>query len=162
MLLSSCRQASNPLTFTEAVRQADKVVLYEGLPHQLYESDSLEDERRTKPVKELNGYPFYQEPLTPTTSVAQRLSEILGDSATYQPFTGEKKCGGFHPDYVVEWHVGADRYRASLCFGCREVKLFGPGLEERHDLDKAAHKNLQELLKGYQKNRPAIKTQAKL
>jgi hypothetical protein len=141
----------------EAVRQAEKVALYEGLPHQMFESHLLEEERRTKAVQELNGYPFYQEPLTLTSGDAQRLSGILSEPATYQPFSGEKKCGGFHPDYAVEWHVGADRYRALLCFGCHEAKLFGPGLESRNDLNRAAYDELQELLKGYRKNRPATK-----
>jgi hypothetical protein len=53
--------------------------------------------------------------------------------------------------------VGWDRYRALLCFGCREVKLFGPGLESRNDLNRAAYDELQEFLKGYRKNRPAAK-----
>jgi hypothetical protein len=69
---------------------------------------------------------------------------------------GEKKCGGFHPDYAVEWSVGRDRYRALICFGCEEVKLFGPALESRNDLDRTAYKRLEELLKPYQKNRPAF------
>jgi hypothetical protein len=61
---SSASYANQAYPFTQAVRQADKVVLYEGLPHQMFESRALEQERRTKAVQDLNGYPFYQEPLT--------------------------------------------------------------------------------------------------
>jgi hypothetical protein len=150
LLASSCRQS-----FTEAVPQAEKVVLYEGLPHQNYESRLLEEERRTKAVQDLNGYPFYQEPLTFIDGDAKRVSKILQDSGSYLPFSGEKKCGGFHPDYAVEWHVGAERYRALLCFGCDEVKLFGPGLKSRHDMERDAFEELQQILKGYRKNRPS-------
>ena len=159
LLASCCSQANNPQTFTEAIQRADKVVLYEGLPHQLFESRLLEEERRTKEVQELNGYPFYQEPLALTGEDAKRLSEILGASATYEPFSGEKRCGGFHPDYAVEWQVGADRYRVLICFGCKEVKSFGSEPETRNDLDSAAHQQLLELLRGYRKNRPATKSQ---
>jgi hypothetical protein len=121
----------------------------------MYESQLREEERRTRAVQELHGYPFYQEPLALAGEDAKRLSEVLGASGAYRTFSGEKKCGGFHPDYAVEWQVGADRFRALICFGCHEVKLFGPELESRHDLDRAAYERLQELLKGYRKNRPA-------
>jgi hypothetical protein len=150
------RQADKVVPFTETVRQADKIAVYEGLPHQFFEPRALEKERRTKAVQDLNGYPFYQQPLTLDSTDAKRLSEILGDSATYKPFAGEKKCGGYHPDYAVEWSVSSDRYRALICFGCYEVKLFGPGLESHNDLDLDAYKRLKELLKPYQKNRPAF------
>ncbi len=109
LLASSCQQGNSPRSVTEVVQRAEKVVLYEGLPHQLYEGPSLENERQTKAVQELDGYTFYEEPLALAGDDTTRLSEILGDSKTYKPFTGEKKCGGFHPDYAVEWHIGADR-----------------------------------------------------
>jgi hypothetical protein len=153
------RKGNTLRAFTEAVRRADKVVLYEGLPHQLLEKRLLAEERRTSAVEELNGWPFYQEPLSLPARDAERLYGFLGDPATYLPFKGEKMCGGFHPDYAVEWHVGASRYRALLCFGCGEVMLFGPGLESRHELDKAAGEALVELLKGYRKHRPRPRLQ---
>jgi hypothetical protein len=145
--------------FTQAVRRADQVVLYEGLPHQFFEKQLLAQERRTRAVEELNGWPFYQEPLALPARDAERLSGFLGEPATYLPFKGEKLCGGFHPDYAVQWHVGASRYRALLCFGCGEVMLFGPGLESRNELDKAAGEALAELLKGYRKHRPGARLQ---
>lgn len=162
LLCFSCRQANNPKILTEAVRRADRVVLYEGLPHQMFESRLFEEERRRKTIQELNGYSFYQEPLALTAKDAKRLSEVLGESATYMPFAGEKLCGGFHPDYAAEWQVGQARYRALICFGCEEVKLLGPRLDSRNDLDHAAFGKLQELLKGYRKNRPAKKNLARI
>jgi len=154
-LALSCLQERNVWTFTKALRQADQTVLYEGLPHHLFEDDLMKEERRTKAVQELNGYVFYQEPLTLTTEDARRLSAILGKSTTYERFSGEKACGGFHPDYTVEWHAGKDRYRALICLGCHEVKLFGPGLQSRNNLDQVAYEKLDETLKRYRKNRPA-------
>jgi hypothetical protein len=156
LLSTSCRQKSTE-SFLEEIPRADKVVLYEGLPHPMFESRLLEKERQTKAVQELNGYPFYQEPLALTKEDAKHLSEILGNPATYQPFRGEKKCGGFHPDYAVEWQVSAGQYRALICFHCSEVKLFGLGFESRNEL--GASGTLQKLLKGYVKNRPAAKEQ---
>jgi hypothetical protein len=158
-LLAFFSLRTNPRAFAEAVRRADKVVLYEGLPHQLFGKRLLEEERRTKAVVEWGGYPFYQEPLELTARDAERLSEVLGDPQTYQPWKGERLCGGFHPDDAVEWHVGASRYRALICLGCGEFKLSGPWPWSRHDMEKATGEALLELLKGYRKHRPRAKPQ---
>jgi hypothetical protein len=115
-----------PRAFAEAVRRADKVVLSEGLPHQLFEKRLLEEERWTRAVVEWGGYPFYPEPLALTARDAERLSEVLGDPEAYQPWRGERLCGGVHPDHAVEWHVGGSPNRALICLGCGEFKLPGP------------------------------------
>jgi len=115
-LACSCTKKYVPEAFIEAVRRADSVVVLEGLPHHSYERELLEEERRSKKVQELNGYPFYEEPLTLTENDAQRLSKILGSWTTYKPFKSPAACGGFHPDYAVEWHVGSDCYRILICF----------------------------------------------
>ena len=147
----SCRENSNSPNTTGQVTPNSDVVVYEGMPHPMHESRAAKDERRKKAVRELNGYPFYQEPLTIKKEDANRLSEILNDPATYRPFSGEKKCGGFHPDFAVEWSVGADKFRALICFGCGEVKSFRPSGESRYDLVSGG---LSGVLKAYRKNRP--------
>jgi hypothetical protein len=52
--------------FGTAVASADAVVLLEGLPHQLFEGELMEAERRSKPVRTSHGYPFYEPPLVPS------------------------------------------------------------------------------------------------
>ncbi len=76
----------------------------------------------------------------------------MDSSATYKEFSGEKKCGGFHPDFAVEWQIGTAKYQALICFGCGEVKLFGPGYESRYDFHS---ETIEKILKKYNKNRPA-------
>ncbi|MFT3878950.1 MAG: hypothetical protein QM703_04730 [Gemmatales bacterium] len=132
---------TTPSTLAEAIRKADEVVIYVGLPHQLFEKHDLEEELRTKQVIEFYGYPFYQEPIVLTSSVINRLSEVFGDQKTYLPWSGPKLCGGFHPDYVVEWRVGWNCYRALICFGCDEVQL-GRWIWSRYDLAKDGDKAL--------------------
>src|SRR5262249_4918424 len=76
--------------FTDPVRRADRIVLYEGLPYQGYEERLFEQERRTKPLRELKAYPFYDEPLNLRDDDVTRLTEILGDPATFRRFTEGK------------------------------------------------------------------------
>src|SRR5262245_19676184 len=45
------------------IAKADKVSLYEGLPHQLYESELLRQELKSKETVIFNGFPFYAEAL---------------------------------------------------------------------------------------------------
>jgi hypothetical protein len=145
---------SSARAFASGITSAEAVTLFEGLPHGGFEGDKLESERRSKPVVELHGYSFYKELLDLRPEDAKRLTEILGDAEALKSFSGEKKCGGFHPDYAAEWKRGASSYQALICFGCNEVKLFGPDIESRHDLSDGANEKLEALLGGYRKNRP--------
>jgi hypothetical protein len=146
-------------TFVDVVRVADVSVVFEGLPHQGYEGDLLEKERRTKPVEELGGYPFYKEPLQLTDADAKRLSKVLSDSSTLRTWSGEKKCDGFHPDFAAAYQQGTSVIL--ICFGCQEAQVVGPLTSSRHDLDNKAYKELKNILSGYRKNRPASRWQQK-
>ena len=139
-----------PRIFASTALNAESTVVYEGLPHQTYERELLERERKTKNIRELHGYPFYREPLEVTQDDAQKLAAILGKSSTWRPFTGEKKCGGFHPDYAVEFNTGKHRFVVLLCFGCGEGKIFNVGSEWRFNMSLEP----REVLEAYQKNRP--------
>lgn len=136
--------------------KADKVILHEGLPHPLDERGLLESEKKTKKTVTIAGWPFYAEPLALKDRDAGKLTDLVGSEKTYAQFGGEKKCGGFHPDYAVEWRVGKDTYYALVCFGCSEMKVYGPAGGVRTDLGGRGEE-LGKLLKQYRKNRPAGK-----
>jgi len=85
-----------------AIRGADQLVLYEGLPHQTFEAEELE--------------------------------ALLADEKSFRQWRGEKKCGGFHPDYLAEWRSAEATYRFLICFGCQEVKVYGPNRSLRCDI----------------------------
>lgn len=158
MSCASCQQRNSPRSVSETIKQAEKIVLYQGLRRESSYLDLSEAEKQARPLHELNGYWFYQDPLSLTDNDLVRLLEILGNEATYRPFGGEKKCGGFHPDFAIEWQVGELVCRALLCFGCSEAKLFGPDRESRHDMPYAAKEKLEALLKPYKKKRPVATT----
>lgn len=136
-----------------AMKSSDTVIVYEGLPHQFYEAKALEQEKK-KPTVELGGFPFYREPLELNDSDRQTLKNLIGDPGSLKPFSGAKKCGGFHPDYAVEWVVGKDVYHYLICFGCWEAKVMGSRSEAMYDVAPNARERLKALLEPYRKNRP--------
>jgi hypothetical protein len=145
------------LTALGTAEKAD-VVLHEGLPHPFNEKKTFQAEKKKETI-ESGGELFYKEPLTlkpdDTTTVLARLL----DATSYAEFRGEKKCGGFHPDYEVVVINTADKseYRFQICFGCHEVKVYGPKDQAvRADLTKG-YDALAKVLKAYQKNRPESK-----
>src|SRR3954471_25095391 len=89
--------------FTNSIKVASGVRLFEGLPHQTWERDILTSELKTKKTVNLHGYPFYDATLPLRREDAEVLRGILADPGSYHPFRGEKLCGGFHPDYSVSW-----------------------------------------------------------
>ena len=139
------------------IRDAKLLMLHEGLPHP-FDEEALLNKEKSKPYEDLHGYAFYSELLSLTDDDTKRVSEMLGNPATYKQFRGEKKCGGFHPDYAVEWTTNGFCYMIFLCFGCGEAKVFASGTEYRFDLDGGAAATLKEILKKYRKNRPKIRT----
>jgi hypothetical protein len=138
------------------ISRAADLVLYEGLPHPFYEPKSLANEKASKLTRELAGYPFYREPLELTPEDAKSLREILTDRGSIAPFAGEKKCGGFHPDYAVPWTSGGIARQALICLGCREVLVAGRDGQARYDLRQHAYDRLKSLLGRYVKNRPPL------
>lgn len=140
--------------FLGAIGAATKTTVYEGLPHQYYEPSQLAQEKQSKKTLEICGFPFYSEAITPTAEHSAQLNSILGDSKNFSAWRGEKKCGGFHPDYAVEWDSPKGKVRALICFGCREVILSLPSVSVRCDIDNGVSHSLSGILGNYRKNRP--------
>lgn len=70
--------------------------------------------------------------------------------ALYQPYRGPKMCGGYHPDYCLEWQSTRGTYYALLCTGCHEVILIGDGAEVHCDLHDEPLQTLTAQLKELQ------------
>jgi hypothetical protein len=150
-LLSGC---SGSIPESASIARADRLTLYEGLPHPVEETISYNAERKRKPIFELHGSSFYRAALELKAGDEQKLKALLASSKTFEPFSGEKKCGGFHPDYAVEWSVGKTTYSCLICLGCGEAKIYGLGADSYYDIQPDAHKHLKEILQPYRVNRP--------
>jgi hypothetical protein len=141
----------------QAIARSESMQVLEGLPHHFLERELLASERATKKIQELEGYPFYLEPLTLSDTDAREVSRIMRTWSTYKPFVSPAACGGFHPDYALEWSIGTDLYRVLICFNCDELLITGPELTSHNVLEWTAYEKLKKILTAYRKNRPAIK-----
>jgi hypothetical protein len=137
-----------------AIRKADRVLLYEGLPHQTCAPELLKKELEEKKTVEYHGFPFYAELLDLKEDDAKRLIALSADPKSVRQKGKAKLCGGFHPDYMIEYHVGEDVYRVLVCLGCGEVKVYGPKAALYCDMADAAYETFRAVLIDYQKNRP--------
>jgi uncharacterized sulfatase len=154
----SARQAfAQVATPTRTIARAKGITIYEGLPHQRWEMDLLDKELKTKQTVELNGFPFYQEKRLLEPEDAAALARTLSDVKSFEVWSGGKFCGGYHPDYCLEWRDGEDIFRAQICLGCHEITFFGKDLEIYCDIHEDAFEKLEPVLKKYQKNRPRAK-----
>lgn len=160
----ACPRNSRPETDTNfdnlkplaaGIGTADKVVLYEGLPHQFNEPELLKHELQTKKTVQHHGFPFYTESLPLKDGDARELTKLFTEGNSFQPWRGEKKCGGFHPDYCLEWHAGGEVYRGLICFGCHEAKFYGPSVELYCDINQDAFDKLKAILLPYRQQRPS-------
>ncbi len=138
----------------QSIRQAEKLTLYEGLPHPFSEAESFESARKSNHTIEQYGFLFYAGTLELKAEDEQKLKAILGSSWAYQPYSGEEKCGGFHPDFAVGWRVtGTDR-QSLICFSCLELKLYTPAGEITYGIPNGSRDRLKSLLSVYRQNRP--------
>lgn len=106
------------------LKGAYSVVLLEGLPHQTYEWKEHEYEMANKPVEVINDFPFYRDKIALKVNEVQKLTDYFDSALSFSPSIGAKRCGGFHPDYCLQWiNLGGNKVNCFLCFGCEELQL---------------------------------------
>lgn len=117
----------------DTIKNSAQVCVFEGLPHPMFESELLKIEKKRKDATMVASYPFYTPKVQVEEVAASKLKAIISDSSNYIQFSGEKRCGGFHPDYAVEWSDGDIRYSALFCYGCGEVLVVDGKNTYRYD-----------------------------
>lgn len=132
-------------------------LLYEGLPSEFWEPESLVQElARTKTIK-LHGYPLYEELLALQETDGEQFTALFSARPSFAKYTDGKKGGGFHADYCLEWKAGDETTHVVISLEMSEVKMYGPKSELHCDLSPEAAQNLRQLLSRYRKNRPVDK-----
>jgi hypothetical protein len=144
----------NRKPLVEGIKKADKIIVYEGMPHPTFDKDLLASELKQKKNVRLHQEYFYDSPKPVKEAVGKVLTDVIADPASLQAYRGPKRCGGFHPDYAVEWKAGSDTYHVQICYGCKELKIYGPKLELHCDIKEDALNRLKETLAKFRENRP--------
>ena len=140
-------------SITTGVAAATSLTLYEGLPHQSSEAAQLKQELATKETVQRHNFPFYARPLPVDPADLPALRRLSSSPDSFRPYLGEKRCGGFHPDYCLTWKKEKSEYDLLVCFGCQEVHLYGPSDDVLLELGPAADE-LQKVLEKYHGQRP--------
>lgn len=142
--------------FTKTLARATQIIVFEGLPHQNSKRSERESERRLKKCVEMHGYLFYDDARPAAHEDFTLLREALLRKGGIIEWTGNKLCGGYHPDYLIRWTGDDGTYDALICFGCHEVKLFGPRTRLYADLSADTYEQLKHTLAAFQKHRPMM------
>lgn len=127
------------------------ISVFEGLPHQR-SPDLLAQEIKRTDTTTIWGFPFYTPSVLATN--ADELKRLFSSPDTITTYSGEKFCGGYHPDYCLSWEAEKKTYYALICFGCAEVVFYDGAQRHIYDLSPDAWNRLMELLVIYAKKRP--------
>jgi hypothetical protein len=150
----SANDTSAFMPISQGVARASSLALYEGLPHQTFDTEQYRNEIATKKTVQLHDYPFYERTLAVSESDREELRRLSASAEAYFSFSGEKSCGGYHPDFCLVWTDGETRYELLICFGCKEMKLYGPMQSLRVDIRPDAAKRFKAILSQYRGQRP--------
>jgi hypothetical protein len=107
-----------------------------GMAHPGFELPKLAAQSIFCPRAVRQGHAFWRDDPALADAEATQLAAILADPATYEPWSGEKGCGGFHADWYLRWGEGEERHEVILCEGCHEALVYFGGGVVRCDLTK--------------------------
>jgi len=139
----------------EGLRKPGEVAIYAGLPSEFWDPQLREEEASRNRTVRLQGYLFYDDRLELRGDVVERLTSLLTAERSFQRRRAEKKCGGYDPDYCIEWKSDGATTYIMTCLECGEVKLIGPRAEVYCDLSADSGQKLDQWLKPYQKRPPS-------
>jgi hypothetical protein len=128
--------------FRNSAMAAEKLMIYEGLPHPGTKRELARREMQRKDVIEIGGHSFYT-PAVPAKD-PDGLKKLLGDPKSTKLYGGAKLCGGFHPDYAIVWESGGKTFHALVCFGCHEVCFLEGTRKILYDLGEGAWASLSD------------------
>jgi len=130
------------------------LVLYEGLPHQSVEHETFQRELASQETIRVDEYPFYARPLPVEAGDMEPLRQLSKTASNFATVTVGKACGGFHPDYCLEWTLGNTTYHYLVCLGCAEVAIHGSDELLFLDMSDGSWGKWKSLLRKYRGQRP--------
>jgi hypothetical protein len=119
--------------------------IYAGLSHPRCDDDFLK-EILLGPRKIIHGHGFKPKRIAPN-EVTEAVINHLWSGKAFEPWRGEKMCGGFHADYCLRWESNDGQFDVMICLGCSEALLFRDGEALRCDLQSDFWHLLRDLTK---------------
>jgi len=77
-------------SISKSIPSSAALKLYEGLPHQSWESDLLKKELAEKKTVLLHGFPFYERPLSVTAADVETLRRLSTARGSFSAYRGPK------------------------------------------------------------------------
>lgn len=136
-----------------ALAKAKKFGLAEGLPHPAKETELFSAEAQRKDTQQITGFFFYKPELKADPGTTEKLRQIIANSDNLTEWK-EKRCGGFHPDWSINWRRGWSKDHALICFSCDEIIYISGDYQLRYNLTDDAAKQLKALLAPFKTKRP--------
>jgi len=110
-----------------AAKNADSFLLYEGLPHPMFEHALLRREASREDVVWFHDIPFYDHPIQLEGGDRDKAERFLASpipDAGYGEGPVAKMCGGFHADWCIVLKKGTELTAAMICFTCSDMIVF--------------------------------------
>jgi hypothetical protein len=105
------------------IDKATSVYVYEGTPRNY----NTEKRGPARSIIMIDGFEFYADAKRLDASKIEAINELIRNRTAFLDYGGMKLCGGFHPDYCIEWRFEEDgqisKSRAFACLGCHEWRL---------------------------------------
>jgi hypothetical protein len=129
--------------YLKAISSANDLLIYEGLPRAT--EQEIEKIKQANKTIEIDDWIFYAEVLPGNSSIVETLRASLVDYQSFKPYEGGKFCGGFHPDFCVEWKADGRAYYMLICLGCSESVFITPTDKTTFDFNDAAWKSFAQI-----------------
>lgn len=143
----------NSLELRSTINSAREVFIYEGNMRGLYFSGKDMFKWAT-----INNYKFMTPKQSVNTQQIAQLQNLIGSNMYFQNYRGAKLCGGFRPDYMIEWHVEKNPVQLMLCNGCHEIIISHKNQWFKHDYANAEKaKEIKAILAQFDIGRTKIK-----
>lgn len=140
---------SQPLRST--IHSADRIFVYEGYLRAWdvrdfdYESLSYEGQAFILPKHQIKADGIIQ------------VSDLLGTEHFLKDFRGDKACGGFSADYMVEWDFEGSPVRVMICNGCHEIIITYRDLWFKHDFAEGKATEIKQRMAQFDRRRTEMR-----
>ena len=139
----------------EATRQADVVIVWEGLPRDNAGVTTLPNSTERSPLQ-ISDQLFHVRPVPLTDEEAAAVGDaVVKKKDNFKPWSGVKFCGGFHANYAIEWRAhGVTVAQVLLCFTCHEARFIVGERVELVDQSSEGFQAFRTLLMSHQAAQP--------